>query len=147
MTRKAAMNRPLALLLALLVLPVAPLASAEGYRVVVHPSSPATDLTKKEISRLFLKKVTTWSDGTRVIPVDQGGASPTHESFSKDIHGRGPDAVAAYWQRQVFSGRAVPPLVLIGDARVVEYVRSTPGAIGYVSSRAPTDGAKVIKVH
>jgi len=141
------MNRPLTLLLALLALAVAPMASAQGYTVVVHPSSPATNLTKQEISRLFLKKMTTWSDGTRVIPVDQERASPTHESFTQDVHGRGPDAIAAYWQRQVFSGRAVPPLVLIGDARVLEYVRSTPGAIGYVSSRAPTAGVKVINVH
>ena len=134
------------LLATLALLALAPLALAQGYKVVAHPTTPAASLSKSDVARLFLKKVTSWSDGTRVVPVDQDRTSKTRNAFSVDVHGKDPNAVAAYWQKQIFSGRGVPPVVKKTDAQVLEFVRSTPGAVGYVSASATTSGVKTIRV-
>jgi ABC-type phosphate transport system substrate-binding protein len=41
--------------------------------------------------------------------------------------------VKSYWQQQIFSGRDVPPPEKQTENDVVAFVRSNPGAIGYVS--------------
>ena len=55
-------------------------------------------------------------------------------------------SVNSYWQQQVFSGRASPPVVKPSDAEVVAYVAATPGAIGYVAADATVAGVKVLTV-
>ena len=37
-----------------------------------------------------------------------------------------------YWQERIFSGNESPPPERVTDADVLTYVRSNPGAIGYV---------------
>jgi len=121
-------------------------AVAQDYKVVAHPDVPAGSLTRDQLSRLFMKKTTEWADGTAVVPVDQDSASRPREAFSQDVHGKDTRAVVAFWQKRVFSGRGMPPLIRANDALVLDYVRTTPGAVGYVSAGAPADGLKVIRV-
>jgi ABC-type phosphate transport system substrate-binding protein len=70
------------------------------------------------------------------LPVDQAEGSSVRKAFSEAVHGRAPSAVEAYWQRQIFSGRGVPPLQKMSDDEVIAYVRSNPSAVGYVSRGA-----------
>ena len=145
--KSVVMNRKRALLTAAVLWALAPLAAAQGgYKVVANPSVPESSLSRSELSRHFLKKTNRWSDGTKVVPVDQERTSPTRESFSSDVHRKSPDVVAAYWQKQIFSGRGVPPVVKKSDAEVLEHVRSNPGAVGYVSAGASTQGVKVLEL-
>ncbi len=112
--------------------------------VITHPKNPVTSLSKTEVSRILLKKVSKWETGQRVKAVDQGGKDTVREVFTKEIHGRSLSSIKRFWQRQVFAGDGVPPPELPGDSEVVEYVSKTEGAIGYVSKDAPVDGVKVI---
>jgi len=116
------------------------------FLVVIHSSVGESSLTKKEVSDLFLGRTLAWRDGEPVAPVDLASDSPVRSSFSEAIHGRKVSAVKSYWQRQIFSGRAVPPPERESDEQVVQYVRGTPGAIGYVSADASTDGIRVLKL-
>ena len=71
-----------------------------------------------------------------VEPVDQTDDSPIRERFSRDVLGKTVAQSKSYWQSQVFSGRAVPPVEMTSDARVLDYVRLHTGAVGYVSAGA-----------
>jgi ABC-type phosphate transport system substrate-binding protein len=126
---------------------IAGAAQAASYKIIVNNSVPASSLSKKAASDLFLKKTTKWEGGAAVLPVDQLDSSSTREGFSKSIHGKTAAAVKSYWNQQIFSGREVPPVEKKSDAEVLSFVRSTPGAIGYVSDGAPTDGVRVVAVN
>jgi len=119
---------------------------AAGFKVVAHPSVPVASLSRIALSAAFLKKTEKWPDGTPVVPVDQAHDSPLRETFSRGVHERSVAMIDAFWQKQVFSGRATPPLTKAGDAEVVAYVRSIPGAIGYVSTGADSSGLKEIRL-
>jgi ABC-type phosphate transport system substrate-binding protein len=131
-------------LLFALLLP--PLAAAADYVVVVNPSNPVTALSRTEASRLFLRSATQWPNGEHVKPVDLSRGSAVRAAFTKEVLGRSPGAIEQYWTQAVFSGRAVPPPEKRSDAEVLAYVRETPGAIGYVSSGAGTDGVKRVPI-
>jgi ABC-type phosphate transport system substrate-binding protein len=120
-------------------------ASADGtYHIVVNSGNPTTAVERADLARLFLKKMTSWPDGTPVAAVDQLRTAPVRVAFTRDVHKKDVDAVAAYWATLVYSGREMPPPVKGSDEEVLDFVRHTPGAVGYVSAEAPTDGVKVI---
>ena len=116
------------------------------YWVVVHPDNPNDALSRGEVSKLFLKKSTKWSDGTEVVPVDLPEKSAAREAFSKDVHGRTAGAIKKYWQQKVFSGEAAPPPEAASEADVLAQVRSDPAAVGYVSDEAVLKGVKILDI-
>jgi ABC-type phosphate transport system substrate-binding protein len=120
------------------------IAGAEDFKLIGNPSVPETSLERDVVARIFLIKLAKWPNGTGVVPVDQSQDSKVREAFSRSVHQKPTPAVVAYWHKQVFSGLGIPPLTKGSDAEVLQYVRTTPGAIGYVSPQAPVDGVKVL---
>lgn len=127
-----------------LLLPAA--TAAADYVVVVNPSVEVASLSKADASRLFLKSTTKWPSGESVKPVDLAKGSAVRDAFTKEVLGRSAGAITQYWTQAVFSGRAVPPPEKRTDAEVITFVRDTPGAIGYVSAMADTDGVRRIAI-
>ena len=116
--------------------------------VVVSASNPVSSITRDQASKLFLKKTPTWDNGRgEVVPVDQPEGSAVREAFTKAVLRKSVSAVKSYWQQQIFSGRGVPPTEKASDSEVINYVRSNPNAIGYVSPSAVSGGGvKVVNV-
>lgn len=134
------------LVLTLLAGPLEAQQSAE-FKVIVNQSAPASTISMAKLSRLFLKKETRWSDGRKVLPVDQLQDSPIRQTFSLEVHNKQVDSVKSYWHQMIFSGRATAPPELRSDAEVLEYVRSNAGAIGYTSAVvAVGDGIRVLRL-
>ena len=121
-------------------------AEAAPFKMIANRAVKSDSLTKQQVSDLFLRKTTKWADGTAVAAVDQADSSAVREAFSKEIHGKSTSAVKSYWNKQIFSGRDLPPLEKKTDAEVVAYVRATAGAIGYVAENAETEGVRVVTV-
>ena len=117
-----------------------------GFVLVIHADNPAETLEKSLATKMFLKKVKRWPDSDlEVTPVDQDEKSAVREAFTQAVHGKRVSAIKTFWQRMIFSGRAVPPDELADDAAVLAFVAATPGAIGYVSDSAELgDGVKVL---
>ena len=82
---------------------------------------------------MFLKRVVIWPDSFPAAPVDLGTSAPARQAFSKAVHRKSVAAVSAFWRQQIFKGRDVPPAEKGSEADVIEFVRTHPGAIGYVS--------------
>ena len=123
-------------MLALAVAPATTPADAQAqapYAIVVSASNPITSLSREQASKLFLKKTPTWADGREVVPVDLPEGSAVREAFTKSVLHKSVSAVKSYWQQQIFSGRDIPPPEKQTENDVVAFVRSNPGAIGYVS--------------
>jgi len=119
---------------------------AAGYKVIIHPSNDRGSIAKKELAQVFLKKVPKWESGTPVVPVDLQEKSAVRATFTNEVHGKSVSAVKSYWQQQIFSGRDVPPVEKVSDAEVLAFVKTNPGAIGYVSESADLGGVKVLQV-
>lgn len=138
---------PAALLLVVsIVALVAPAQAAEKYKLIVHPSNPTTSVSRELVARYFLKKTTAWPSGKVIAVADQTKDSPVREAFSREVLKKTLAEVTAYWQQQVFSGSAVPPVEKKGNAAVVAFVEANEAAIGYVAADASVGAAKVIEI-
>jgi ABC-type phosphate transport system substrate-binding protein len=139
----------LSLLLTALVRPVAESAAAApepAVRVIVHPRNPIAGMDRKFVADVFLKNITRWPNDSAIRPVDLRPQSPARSTFTKEVLKRSVDAVRAYWQQRIFSGRGVPPPELESEDAVVSYVLTHEGAIGYVSADLDLGGAKILMV-
>ena len=118
----------------------------QTFKIVVNPANPDTALSISKLSRMFTKKATRWSNGMLVLPVDQPEQSALRRIFTKAVHGKDINAIKAYWQIQIFSGRGVPPPEKRSDHDVVEYVKDHRGAVGYISIDHPLSGVKEVRI-
>ena len=135
----------IALLTALLF--AVPASAAGGFKVVVNGRQKTERLSKDEVSRIFLKKVTRWDSGTEIRVVQPKVDSVVRHAFDPAVHKLPPAAIRAYWAQMVFSGRDVPPVEKANDEAIVDFVAENPGAIGVVSDGAAlAKGVKVLEL-
>jgi ABC-type phosphate transport system substrate-binding protein len=138
-----AIAKKLALFVLLAAAPA--LAGAAEFKVVAHPSVSLERMSGDRLSRIFLKKDTRWPDGLPAAVI--GVKTPeVREAFTEKVLGMSLGELRSYWAQLVFSGRETPPLERHSDAEVLEYVRSHPGAVGFVSGGAPTSGVKTLSM-
>ncbi len=118
--------------------------ASAGVVVIVSPDSDISGLSKSQIKSIFLGKVKSLPNGDPAAPVNQAEESPVYDAFNKKVLGKSSTKVLQYWASRVFSGKGSPPEVLPDDQAVINYVRSTKGAIGYIDSSAAKGDVKVI---
>jgi ABC-type phosphate transport system substrate-binding protein len=115
-----------------------------NYKVIVNSSNSITSISKTELSNIFLKKVTKFSNSVTAVPIDQVENSSVRNEFTSSVLKKTVSAVKSYWNQQLFSGAGVPPNEVKTDMDVINYVKSTPGAIGYISANTAPNGVSVI---
>lgn len=119
---------------------------SQSYKIIVNNENSTSSLSINEVSAMLLKKKMKWSDGVKVYPVDLSSKSTVRKTLSKEVHRKSVSQVRAYWQQSVFSGKATPPREMISDDKIIAFVKSNKGAIGYVSLNANTSGVKVVSL-
>lgn len=148
LSRRAALRALSSLLGVVLLNPVRTLRAEEApaFRVISHPSRPERGVERSFLADAFLKKVTRWSDGEVIRPVDLGPQTAVRQKFTTRVLKRSVRAVRNYWQQRIFSGRDVPPPELDSEEAVLVFVAKTPGAVGYVSGSAKLQGVRELAV-
>lgn len=109
-------------------------ASSSDFQVIVNTANPTESMEASTVAKIFLKKVRRWDHDESITPIDLGPKDPVRKTFTKAVHGKSVTAIKSFWQRMIFSARGQPPEEKASAEDVVEFVRSTPGAIGYVAA-------------
>jgi hypothetical protein len=112
---------PIAVLLALASAP----AVADVF-IVAHPS---VKISGAEVIDVF-KGEKQLSGAVKLVPVDNSAAQ---DEFLKKVLGMERTRYESLWTKKSFREGLNPPAVKSGDAAMVEFVRSTPGAVGYLT--------------
>lgn len=118
---------------------------AGDVKVIANPSVRAESISSIELKRVFLLQSRTLKNGSNITPVLQR-SGPAHEAFLQQYLDRSSDEIRIYYQGLVFTGKGSFPRQFNSDAEVVAYIARTPGAIGYVSGAASTQGVDVLSV-
>ena len=97
--------------------------------VVAHPDTPALD--EQTLQKIYLGKIVE-VDGRPIIPVNLAKGSAMRRNFMERILAQDDDKFIAYWTVRRYIGKGSPPREFASVEQQLEYVRSTPGAIGYL---------------
>jgi len=97
--------------------------------VVAHPDTPALD--EQTLQKIYLGKIVE-VDGRPIIPVNLAKGSAMRKNFMERILAQDDDKFIAYWTVRRYIGKGSPPREFASVEKQLEYVRNTPGAIGYL---------------
>jgi ABC-type phosphate transport system substrate-binding protein len=117
-------------LVATLAMSGAGLASGLAYADLYAIANSATTLSAGDVKDVFTgeKQV---AGSTKLVPVDNGA---TQDAFLSTALKMDSARYKSIWTKKSFREGMNPPPVKSGDAEVLDFVRKTPGAVGYVSS-------------
>lgn len=100
-----------------------------GIAVVANPETPMLD--EETLQKVYLGKVVE-VDGRPVIPVNLAKGMQLRQDFMEQVLSQDDDKFIAYWTVRRYIGKGSPPKEFDTIESQLEYLRSTPGAVGYV---------------
>ena len=100
-------------------------------------------LSLRRIAAIYLLRVTTWPDGTHIIPVNREATSPSRLEFNARVLQQDNDDLADYWNEMHYLGK-LPPVVQESDEAMLAFVQNVPGAVGYISGSTAPANVKVL---
>jgi phosphate transport system substrate-binding protein len=103
----------------------------DGVAVIVHPELPLTEVGLSQLREIFLGRLQT-RDGVPFVVVSRQTGSGTRAAFER---------IALGGESATLNAVVVPT-----SESMVDYVASTPGAIGYVSTERLDDGVRVLAI-
>jgi ABC-type phosphate transport system substrate-binding protein len=106
---------------------------------VIVIANPGVNITADEVRDVFTGEKQL-AGGVKLVPMDNSAAQA---DFLAKVIKVDANKYASIWTKKGFRDGMTAPGVRSGDAEVISAVKSTPGAIGYVS-KAPAD-VKVIQ--
>ena len=122
---------------------VASLCRADDLLIIASPQVPESAITIEQLAEIFTLKKTYWTNDVRVVPVNREASSAERERFSDQVFSLTPQELGEYWNRLRFQGK-LPPLIQTSDQAVLSFVRSVPGAIGYIKGDQKPQGVKIL---
>lgn len=118
-------------------------AEGKGIIIVASPSISYSQISASDLRRVYLGKMKKWPNGMR-IKVAQIKQGVLAESFSEQVMKKPLKKYKLYWKRVVAAGTGIPPRSFKTQHEILEYVRNTEGAMGYVSSSGDTEGLVIL---
>lgn len=110
--------------------------------VIVHPSNGAA-LDKDSIQRIYLGKTRAFPGGGEAVAISMEEGSAAEGDFTKNVLGKSPKQLKAYWAKMVFTGKGTPPRQIDSAAEMVNLISANPNLIGFVPAGS-AGGAKVV---
>jgi ABC-type phosphate transport system substrate-binding protein len=118
----------------LIVLCASPVAIADIYVI----ANTGVKLSAEEAKEVFMGEKQL-AGGVKLVPIDNAAAQA---EFLEKAYSMNVARYGTVWAKKGFRDGLNPPAVKSSDLEVIAAVRSTPGAVGYVTSAPP--GVSVI---
>ncbi|MFN8176838.1 MAG: hypothetical protein U0167_02870 [bacterium] len=112
--------------------------------IIAHPGVGVTKMDADVVRRVYLGQQVRLGDVVLVPAVLS--KPPMNEEFTRQFLQRTASQFTSYWRSQVFSGKGLPPKAFDSESRLLDFVRTTPGALAFVDSSATCRGVRVIEI-
>ena len=100
--------------------------------VIANKGVDEKSLTLGAVRSIFGMRLRSWKGGIPIRVFVFNDYNPLHIEFSKKVLGVFPHQLRWSWDRLVFSGTGQAPTYVKTAEEMLEHVKNTPGAIGYI---------------
>ncbi|GAA0856184.1 substrate-binding domain-containing protein [Aliiglaciecola litoralis] len=121
-------------------------ADGKSVTVLIHNDVKTTELTSAQLRKIFSMRQTLWPDGTPIVVFVLPSQHPAHQALCKDMLKMFPYQVERIWNKLAYSGLGEKPIEVSSEQEMLERLRTTPGAIGYVMENTDFDNAQSLKI-
>ena len=114
-----------------------------GGGVVVIGHTGITRMDASTLQKIYTGKVIEL-DGVPITAVNANAGSEVRNRFLHSFLNQDEDRYTAYWTVRRYIGKGASPRELPSSADVIKFVKSTPGAIGYIEETDLQPGLNVL---
>jgi ABC-type phosphate transport system substrate-binding protein len=119
-------------------------AGAEELLIIANPSVDVpVPLPLNQIAAIYLLRITTWPDGSHIVPINREASSATRADFTDRVLGESNADLTVYWNEMHFTGK-FPPVVQESQQAVIAFIRNVPGSIGYIHGATAPAAVKIV---
>ena len=104
-------------------------------------TNPSVSLTLADVNAVYTGEKQ-FAEGGKLVPVDNSAAQKAFLANVLRIDGGKYNSI---WAKKSFREGLTAPLTKATDNEVIEFVKKTPGAVGYVSDVGKATGISVVK--
>lgn len=112
--------------------------SVRAADVIAHP---AAKLSSDQIRDIYVGEMTA-AGGVTLQPLDNASAQ---DKFANGVLKLPIQKYQAIWTKKAFRDGLTAPAMKSSDADVVEFVKRTPGAVGYIDGPVPAGVVSILK--
>jgi ABC-type phosphate transport system substrate-binding protein len=115
--------------------------------IVVHPSTPVSELTFAELRQVFLGERQYWTPAMPVVLLMRAPIAVEREAVLKVIYEMTESEFKQYWIAKIFRADSTsPPKIVYSNDTANQLVGSIPGAIAFVSASDVGPSVKVLRI-
>lgn len=111
--------------------------------VVVPVDSPIQELTKQQVSNLFLSRTNRLADGKKAVLIETRNQKLRQEFYSQ-ISNKTPGQLKSYWTTMIFTGKGRPPKSFASKQEVIDFMKHNTATVTYLDSSEITSDMKVV---
>ncbi len=124
----------------------ATVAHADEVVLIVNPANSLSEITLKDVKKIYLGKSKFFPGEGKVIPADQPEKSTIRKVFYDVMIDKSASKLKAYWSKRIFTGKGTPPIIKKDDEAMLAWVAEQPLALGYVYRKSVNDSVKVLNL-
>ena len=121
-------------------------AELKAQSVITHRSNHISKISESTLRAIFGMRMLEWPDGTPITVFVLNQNNRQHTEFCKNVLHVFPYQLQRNWNRLIFSGSGQAPIFLSSTQEMLEHVRNTPGAIGYLPEDKVNDKVRILSV-
>jgi ABC-type phosphate transport system substrate-binding protein len=121
-------------------------ADDQSVTVLIHHEVTTNELTSAQLRRIFSMRQTVWPNGMSIAVFVLPTENPAHQVFCKEILKMFPYQVERIWNKLVYSGMGVKPIEVESEQQMLQKIKDTPGAIGYLPESNDFEHAQQISI-
>jgi ABC-type phosphate transport system substrate-binding protein len=119
-------------------------AAAADLVVIASANSGVSQLTKEQVSEIFLGKSSSLPGGGKAVLIDQPDSSPLRDAFYSKVTGKSASQVKSTWAKLSFTGKGIPPTEGSGNDDIKRQVAGNKNMLGYLDKSAVDGSVKII---
>lgn len=109
--------------------------------IIGNSNVPKMDLVM--IQKIYTGKIVSVSEIT-IKPVNAKLGSMERNRFLETFMNQDEEKYTGYWTVRRYIGKGTPPNELNSAAEIIDYVKSTAGAVGYIDEAGLKEGVNVV---
>lgn len=116
---------------------------------VVNAAADTYEISYEELYAVFTLTMDTWQNGEKVRVIMMSENAFAHKYFIENYLGIGRAAYNRRLENAISSGRGSPPIIVDGNLEMIDKLKSTEGAIGYLDGTfyvSPKEGEAIILI-
>lgn len=112
--------------------------------VVMGAKSGVDRMTQDQVVHVFMGRYRKLDSGLMAVPLDLPVDNELRAEFYRKLVDKNLSEINAYWTRLNFSGKTSPPGVAPNADRLIEWLSSNHGGIGYIDAKQVDARVRVV---